>query len=262
MRVALIQLDIAWHDERSNIERVRQMIASGGEADLYVLPEMWSSGFTIEGAEVAATERESLSLAFMLEVARERQCAVVGTLVVWDAEGTLRNRMYFVTAEGILARYDKRHLFRIGGETKRYAAGSERVVAEWRGVRFLLQTCYDIRFPAFSRNRLCEDGRAEYDVAIYVASFPASRAAAWRTLAAARAVENQAYCVAVNRTGDDIYCHYDGGSIIFDAESNVVAECSRDEQMLVAELDMATLHEFRRRFPTLRDGDAFELYLN
>ncbi|MBR2962431.1 MAG: nitrilase family protein [Alistipes sp.] len=260
MKIAVLQLDIAWHDEYENIERVRSMISDGEAADLYLLPEMWSSGFTIEAAEVAQTEEASPSLAFMLQTARERDCAVVGSLVIKAEDGTFRNRLYFVTSEGIVARYDKRHLFRIGGETKRYTAGSERVTVEWRGVRFLLQICYDIRFPLFARNRL-RDGQPEYDVVIYVASFPAVRMAAWRVLAAARAIENQAYCVAVNRTGEDAYCHYEGGSVVFDAAGDVVTECGAEQQIAVVQLDIEALQEYRRRFPTLRDGDDFELYI-
>ncbi len=261
MKIAVLQLDIAWHAEQENIDKVRALISQGEGAELYVLPEMWSSGFTIEAAEVAQTEEESPSLAFMLQTARDRDCAVAGSLIIKAEDGSFRNRFYFVTSEGIAARYDKRHLFRIGGETKRYTAGTERVTVEWRGVRFLLQTCYDIRFPVFARNRIGEDGRCLYDVALYVASFPAERSVAWRVLAAARAVENQAYCVAVNRTGDDIYCHYDGQSAVFDAACGVVAECRTEEQVVVAELDVEALCDYRRRFPTLRDGDGFELYV-
>lgn len=262
MKIAVLQLDIVRHSESENIAKARTLISNAEAADVYVLPEMWSSGFTIEAAEVARREEDSPSLAFMLQTARERDCAVVGSLVIEESDGTYRNRMFFVTSEGIAARYDKRHLFRIGGETKRYTAGTERVTVEWRGVRFLLQVCYDIRFPIFSRNRLLADKMYDYDVILYVALIPDSRVNIWRTLAAARAAENQAYCVAVNRTGADLYAVSNGRSVIFDAECNVVAECGTEQQIVVAEVDMQKLKEFRRAFPTLRDGDDFELKID
>jgi predicted amidohydrolase len=259
MKIGLVQTNIAWCDIPTNIARAEALIASSEAADLYILPEMWSTGFVIEAQDVAQTEEQCEALKWMVTTAATRNCAISGSLVISEGE-KFYNRHYFITPEGIAARYDKRHLFRLGGETKRFTAGSERVVVEWQGVKFLLQTCYDIRFPVFARNRVAE-GVYDYDAIIYIASFPTPRAAAWRTLAMARAIENEAFVFAVNRTGDDIYCHYDGQSAIFDAACGVVAECGAEEQMVVAELDVEALCDYRRRFPTLRDGDDFELYV-
>lgn len=257
MKIALIQTNIIWCDMAANIARAEELIASSETADLYILPEMWSTGFVIEGQTVAQTEEECAVLKWMVATAKSRNCALSGSLVIRE-EDKLYNRHYFVTPDGIAARYDKHHLFRLGGETKRFTAGDDRVVAEWQGIRFLLQTCYDIRFPVFARNRLLE-GCYEYDAIIYVASFPAPRAGVWRTLSKARAIENECFVIAVNRTGDDIYCNYSGGSLVADSFGESIIECDNIEQIAFATLDIEQLRERRRRFPTLRDADLFTM---
>ena len=257
MKIALVQTDIAWCDEQANIHRVEQAISSTESVDLYVLPEMWSTGFVIEAQDVAQTEEQCKALQWMVTTAAKRGCAIAGSLVISES-GKYYNRHYFVTPEGIAAKYDKRHLFRLGGETKRFTAGSERVVVQWQGVKFLLQTCYDIRFPVFSRNRLTENGY-DYDAIIYVASFPTAREAAWRTLSAARAIENEAFVVAVNRTGSDPYCSYSGGSVLWDSFGESVAQCGEKECIAVAQIDIDELKVRRKRFPTLRDADLFSI---
>lgn len=252
MRVSVVQYDIAWCNPQENIRRAERLICGNPPSDLYLLPEMWDTGFVIEAGDVARAECESDSLRWMLRTAAERGCAVVGSMAVRDGDNIF-NRMYFVTEEGILARYDKRHLFRIGGETKRFTAGSERIVAEWRGVRFLLQICYDLRFPVWSRNR------DDYDAAIYAASWPVPRMGVWETLTKARAIENQCWVIAANRIGRDPYCEYNGGSVIVDACGHAIAGTSDAEGLVTAELDMAALRDFRRKFPVGRDSDRFTL---
>ena len=257
MKVGIIQTDIIWCDIPANIARAEALISSSEPADLYILPEMWSTGFVIEAQSVAQTEEECEALRWMVTTAAARNCALSGSLVIEDG-GKYYNRHYFVTPEGIAARYDKKHLFRIGGETKRFTAGSERVVVEWRGVKFLLQTCYDLRFPVFVRNRVTTEGY-DYDAIIYIASFPTPRIAAWRTLSAARAIENESFVIAVNRTGDDIYCNYNGGSVVWDSFGEAVAECGDKECVVVAGLDTDELKARRKRFPTLREADLFNI---
>ena len=257
MKIGIVQTDMEWCNESANIANVDKLICSAEAADLYLLPEMWSTGFVIEAQKVASSEQDCEALSWMCRTAAERGCAIAGTLVVREGD-KFYNRQYFVTPEGVLARYDKHHLFRIGGETKRFTAGSDRVVVEWRGVSFLLQTCYDLRFPVFARNRLI-DGKPEYDMVLYLANFPSERMQAWHTLAAARAIENQCYIVAVNRIGTDIYTKYSGGSAIFDAEGSMVANCGNEQKVLVYDCDMAALEQWRKEFPTLRDGDDFLL---
>ena len=255
MKIGLVQTNISWCDIPTNIARAEALIASSEAADLYILPEMWSTGFVIEAQDVAQAEEECEALQWMVTTARTRGCALSGSLVIAEG-GKYYNRHYFVTPEGIAARYDKHHLFRLGGETKRFTAGSERVVVEWQGVKFLLQTCYDIRFPVFARNRVVEGGY-EYDAIIYVASFPTARQGAWRTLSAARAIENECFVVAVNRTGDDIYCNYNGGSVVWDSFGEIIADAGEKECITVAQIDIDELKVRRKHFPTLRDAVLF-----
>lgn len=257
MKIGLVQTDIKWCEPQVNIAQAEALITASEAADLYVLPEMWSTGFVIEAQDVAQTEEQCKALQWMVATAAARNCAISGSLVIAEG-GKYYNRHYFVTPEGIAAKYDKRHLFRIGGETKRFTAGSERVVVEWRGVKFLLQTCFDIRFPVFARNRLTETGY-DYDAIIYIASFPTPRMTAWRTLSAARAMENECFVIAVNRTGDDIYCNYNGGSVIYDSFGENIAKCGESECVVVAEIDTEELKLRRKRFPTLRDSDLFNI---
>lgn len=257
MKIALVQTNIIWCNTEANIARAEALIQSAEPADLYILPEMWSTGFVIEAQEVAQTEEQSVALKWMIDTAAKRGCAIAGSLVIAE-NGKYYNRHYFVTPNGIAARYDKRHLFRLGGETKRFTAGVERVVVDWQGVKFLLQTCYDIRFPIFSRNSLTENGY-DYDAIIYVANFPTAREAVWRTLSAARAIENEAFVVAVNRTGSDPYCSYSGGSVLWDSFGEVVAQCGEKECIVVAQIDIDELKVRRKHFPTLRDADLFSI---
>ena len=257
MKIGLVQTNIAWCDIPTNIVRAEALIASSEAADLYILPEMWSTGFVIEAQDVAQTEEQCEALKWMVTTAATRNCAISGSLVISEG-GKYYNRHYFITPEGIAARYDKKHLFRLGGETKRFTAGTERIVVEWHGVKFLLQTCYDIRFPVFARNRVTE-GVYDYDAIIYIASFPTPRAAAWRTLAMARAIENEAFVFAVNRTGDDIYCNYSGGSIAVDSFGDILSDCGSGEAVVTVEIDIDRLKERRKGFPTLPDADLFNI---
>lgn len=257
MKIALVQTDIAWCNMDENIAKADAMIANSEAADLYILPEMWSTGFVIEGQDVAQTEDECKALQWMIATAKHRSCAICGSLVIREKE-KLYNRHFFITPKGIAARYDKRHLFGLGGETKRFTAGKERVIVEWQGVKFLLQTCYDIRFPVFARNRLTKSGY-EYDAIIYVASFPTARANVWQSLSIARAIENECYVLSVNRTGDDIYCNYSGGSLVCDSFGQIITQCKEAEEVAIAQIDVSSLKERRRRFPTLRDGDLFHI---
>ena len=179
--------------------------------------------------------------------------AIAGSIAT-EEEGVFYNRFYFVTPEGDYAQYDKHHLFTYGGEHKRYQAGQERVVVEYMGVRILLAICYDLRFPVWSRNR------KDYDMAIYVASWPTPRVEAWKALLHARAIENQCYVVGVNRVGKDPYCQYSGHSAIIDPYGKTLAECNEDKEcLLTAQIDMEVLKAFREKFPVLEDADDFVL---
>lgn len=236
----------------ANQEAAERAIVAAPKSDLYVLPEMWSTGFATEPKDVAETD--GASLCFMKQMANRMDAAIAGSIAT-EEDGKFYNRFYFVKpGEDCPAYYDKHHLFTYSGEHLRYTAGKERVVVEWRGVRFLLQVCYDLRFPIFARN--AAEGPDAYDVALYVASWPTSRRAPWDVLLRARAIENQCYVCGVDRVGNDPACKYNGGTAIIDAYGRTVAACPDGEvSVITTEIDMSALNAFRKKFPVLGDRD-------
>ena len=252
MKVQLLQLDIAWRDVDANIQRVERMMHDAAPADLYLLPEMWATGFDVSpSADTLAQSQKAL--AWMRDTSRHLQAHIAGTLP-WAEDGRVFNRLFVISPQGeFLAQYDKRHLFAYGGEDQVYSAGAERVVVEICGVRFLLQTCYDLRFPVFSR---C---RGDYDAIIYLANWPASRISAWTSLLCARAIENQCYVFGVNRTGEGDNIPYCGASMVFDERGKIAGQMSDQPGALLVEFDVEKITAFRRKFPAWADADEFVL---
>lgn len=252
MKIALLQSDIEWAMPCRNRFVAEAMIASAPGCDLYVLPEMFSTGFCTSPEGVAEPEPCD-SLKWMKDSAEMFSAAIAGSVAV-EENGRFFNRFYFVTPDGNAVHYDKRHLFTYGGEHLKFTAGNERKIVEYKGVRILLQVCYDLRFPVWSRNR------GDYDLALYVASWPETRADAWRQLLKARAIENQCFVAGVNRIGTDPSNSYCGGTMLIDPYGKVIAECADGmESVAVAEISMEELAAFRQKFPVLDDADDFEL---
>ena len=250
MILTLLQHDIVWGNPVANRQKWETVLREQAVSDVFVLPEMFSTGFATQPQGVA--EADGSTLAWMQRMARELNSAICGS-VATEEEGFYYNRCYFVKPNGDVAAYDKRHLFTYGDEHRHYVPGHSRQVVEFRGVRFLLQVCYDLRFPVFSRN----NEKIPYDCAIYVASWPTTRLAVWNTLLHARAIENQCYVAGVNRIGDDQVCHYSGGTLLVDPYGNTAAACPLGEESAVRiELDMQKLRDFRRKFPVLKDADG------
>lgn len=251
MKTTILQTDIAWGDTGENLRRCEQLLDRSAGSDLYLLPEMFTTGFCTDPVGIADTC--GTALAWMQKQASLRQAALAGSVAVGE-EGHYFNRLYFVKPDGTEVHYDKRHLFTYGGEHLRYTPGSRRVVVEWQGVRILLAVCYDLRFPVWTRNR------GDYDLLLYVASWPSSRQHVWDTLLTARAIENQCYVAGVNRVGTDPACTYSGGSVLIDAYGKPLASCQTGEACTAtASLDLERLEAFRRKFPVLQDGDDFEV---
>lgn len=251
MKVIILQTDIQWANPEANRKRAEEMMDTQRGADLYVLPEMFSTGFCTQPEGIAETEGKSLQ--WMQRQAKERDCAIAGSIATEEKEKHY-NRFYFVTPDGQARWYNKKHLFTYGGEDKHYTPGNERVVVSFRGVRFLLEVCYDLRFPVWSRNR------GDYDAILYVASWPTPRVEAWKALLRARAIENQCYVIAVNRVGKDPYCEYCGGSAIIDPYGHTLVACTDGkEECAGALIDMGELEAFRKKFPVLDDADDFSL---
>lgn len=245
MKITLIQMDVAWGAVSANLRRAEALITAHAGADLYVLSEMFATGFT---SEPEGSEPERVA-SWLRETAQRTGAAVAGSTPIYNKEGW-HNRLLFVKPDGSVAAYDKRHLFCMGGEGRQYVAGEGRTVVEWRGVRFLLQVCFDLRFPCFARYR------GDYDAVLYVASWPAARREVWDVLLRARAIENQCYALGVNRVGRDPSCVYNGGTQIVDALGHVMALApDNEEAALTATVDVEALSRFRRRFPVLECRD-------
>ena len=249
MKTAIIQNCIRTKQLDWTLQFAADLLNQQQGADLYVLPEMFATGFMVDGA----VENGQRILNWMQQQSRRLDAAVAGSVAIIDDEGNPRNRLFFVRPDGSFDYYDKHHLFTMAGEKKQYVAGHQRVIVEWRGVRFLLQVCYDLRFPVFSRNR------GDYDAIIYVANWPSNRSEVWHTLLRARALENQCFVVGANISGDDTgICYHAGDSAIINAYGHTLAQCIPGKvESAASELDMESLQHFRKKFPVLADADDF-----
>lgn len=251
MKATIIQKDIEWINPQYNIASAELAIDNAPGADLYILPEMFSTGFCTEPENKA--DNHNIALTWMVKESAKINAAICGSVAVED-DGKYYNRFYFVKPNGEISCYDKKHLFTYGKEDNHYTAGRKRVVVEYMGVRILLQVCYDLRFPIFSRNR------KDYDMIIYVASWPIPRIEAWKTLIKARAIENQCYVAAANRIGKDPFCEYNGASAFIDPYGRIIQECEDHKSMTItAEINLDELNSFRKKFPVLDDADSFIL---
>jgi len=222
------------------------------EVDLIVLPEMFSSGFTMNPKAVAETMNGE-TIAWLQHLAKAKDCAITGSLVI-EENGKYYNRLVFVYPNGELKTYDKRHLFTLAGEDKVYTAGREKLIIEYKGFRICPLICYDLRFPVFARN--VED----YDVLIYVANWPKPRINAWDILLKARAVENMSYAIGVNRIGmDENELEYVGHTQAVDFLGNYLLEAQETDGVFIVELDKEKLLETRSKLAFLKDKDSFKL---
>lgn len=256
MKVTLIQMDIEWQQRSKNLQTASRLMDDVPGSELYILPEMFSTGFVTDPDGMVDECDEELK--WMKQQAHQRDAAICGSVATKAEDGTFRNRLYFVKPDGSVSLYDKHHLFTYGGEDKTYTAGQQRTIIEWHGFRILPLVCYDLRFPVWSRNLPSTKDGSYYDVCIYVASWPSSRQDAWQTLLRARAIENQCYVLGINRIGNDPNCTYQGGTQIIDAYGRIFVSCPDNEQSTItATLDMERLQRFRTKFPVLNDADKY-----
>lgn len=248
--VALVQTQLAWEDPEANRSKLDGMLAPlGQEVDLILLPEMFTSGFTMTPANLDPAEGPR-TLEWMQAWARKADAAVAGSMV-WAEGAHNYNRLLFVLPDGSHAHYDKRHTFTLAGEDKVYTRGNRQVLVPFRGFTFCLQICYDLRFPVWSRNTM------EYDVLLYLANWPVPRVAAWDTLLRARAIENMAYALGVNRTGTDPLHEYCGHSAAYDALGGQLVFLHEEERVLRAQLSREHLDRTRKQLRFLQDRDGF-----
>ncbi len=272
LRVTLVQTSLHWHDPEANRRQLTEKLSSvKGNTDLIVLPEMFTSGFTNHPENLTSSGNAS---EWLLEQAQQLGAAITGSVacaIDEGEEGYLKdvksqnaeeqlppfvNRLLFATPDGQLFHYDKVHLFRMYNEHKRYQYGNERCVIEYNGWRLLLTVCYDLRFPVFCRNR------NDYDLMLCVANWPEARRHHWRTLLQARAIENQAYVVGVNRVGvDGKGYRYSGDSLAIDYLGELLID-QPGEWVETVNFNAELLTAYRHKFPAWRDADDFSLKLN
>ena len=256
MKISLIQYDILWEDKKGNFAKLSEMLGRVPEGtELVILPEMFNTGFS-PAADVLAEEPRSLTFDWMQKTSREKGLAIAGSYMV--AEGVNHfNRWVFISPEGSLFKYDKRHLFAQGGVEVNYTPGTERVVFEYKGVRICPNICYDLRFPVWSRNR------NDYDLLINSANWPEARRDVWLTLLKARAIENQCFVAGVNRTGiDGMGIKYSGDSMMIGPKGEILASGETYwESIISCDINTDELREFRTRFSVAGDADNFTIQL-
>lgn len=252
MKVTLIQPDIVWENKLRNLERMGEIISAiPAGTDIVILPEMFSTGFSMNPSELAESPH-SVTFDWMYDIAAKFNFGICGSYIVRE-NSNFYNRWILVSPDGKAWKYDKRHLFVISGEEALFTRGEERVVFEFRGMRICPNVCYDLRFPVWSRNR------NDYDLLINSSNWPESRRDVWITLLKARAIENQCFVAGVNRIGKDgngiKYC---GDSAILGPKGEIIAEGIHDEQCLISgDISTDELSDFRKKFPVLDDADNF-----
>lgn len=254
LHITLIQSDIVWEDKVANLLHYEEVLAGiTGARHVVVLPEMFSTGFSM-AAEELAEPMGGKTVAWMASMAVKHRCILTGSLII-EEEGKYYNRMLWVLPDGTIGFYDKRHLFGHAHEDKHYTPGNTRMIVQVNGWRINLQVCYDLRFPVWARNT-----GGEYDVLLYVANWPEQRSLAWKTLMQARAIENQCYVVGVNRVGmDGKGNHYTGDSSVFGPLGEKIWQHSVDAACHTVTLDMTHLLKVRESLPFLNDADKFVL---
>ncbi|MFP5041188.1 nitrilase family protein [Parasediminibacterium sp. JCM 36343] len=256
----LIQTNIIWEDIAANLSMLEGKINTIAEkTEVIVLPEMFSTGFSMAPGMVAET-MEGTAVQWMKRMAAQKNTIITGSLAIED-KGKYFNRLVWMLPNGQYGYYDKRHLFAYAGEDKVYTPGSKRLIAQAKGWKINLQVCYDLRFPVWARQQkiTAEEGsEAEYDILLYVANWPEKRAHAWKTLLAARAIENQCFVIGVNRVGNDgngIY--HCGDSMVVSPLGEVLYTKTNEDDVFTIILNKEILHNTRVQLPFLKDADTF-----
>lgn len=253
LTVSIIQQPLFWQDPEANRKRFAKLIAEQTQnSDLIVLPEMFTAGFSMDTQKVAEPE-DGITRQWMADVAKASGAVIAGSYAVKTEQGVV-NRLVWMRPDGSFECYDKRHLFRMAGEHKRYEAGDKRIIVELKGWRCCPMICYDLRFPVWCRNN------DDYDLLVFVANWPAARAYHWQTLLKARAIENLSCLVGVNRVGEDGNGHaYSGDSIVLDAQGRALVDPGSEAGVFTAILNASELRQYRERFPAHLDADDFSL---
>ena len=262
IKISLIQASLHWEDRQKNLNHLEGLMgALKGKTDIIVLPEMFTSGFSMN-IETQSNTMNGEAINWMTEMAKELKAVVCGSLIVAEGE-KFYNRFVWMEANGNWQKYDKRHLFKMANEDQSYTAGNERVIINYKGWKIMPLVCYDLRFPVWSKNKLITN-EAEYDLLIYTANWPKVRNVVWKNLLISRALENQVYVAGVNRVGEDENgIIYSGDSAIISPYGAYLSQAKEEkEDIITSEFDLQTLKDFRNKFPVLSDADKFEIKLS
>jgi predicted amidohydrolase len=252
LKLSLIQTDLVWQQPAANRAKFADHISSLPSTDLILLPEMFTTGFTMDAARFAES-MDGPTVRWMADMAQKAGAVVTGSLIIGD-QGQYHNRLIWMRPDGDFDSYDKRHLFRMAGEEKFYQPGKTRHIFNLQGWRILPQICYDLRFPVWSRNT------SGYDLIILVANWPAKRRYAWQALLKARAIENLCFVAAVNRIGaDGDGVHHAGDSTVLNFHGEEMVTGAETELITTLVLDKSSLNKYRGRFPFHLDGDSFQI---
>lgn len=257
----LVQTQLHWEDSTANLQMLGEKIeAISEQTHVVVLPEMFSTGFSMKPAQLAE-KMDGPTVLWMKKIASTKKIILTGSIII-EEEGNYFNRLIWMLPNGQHGFYDKRHLFAYGEEDKHYSAGTKRLIASVNGWKINLMVCYDLRFPVWARQQFDKKRNFEYDVLIYVANWPERRNTAWKSLLRARAIENQCYVIGVNRVGNDgnnIY--HSGDSMVVDPLGEILYEKADAEDIFTISLDKERLKEVREKFQFWRDADGFEILL-
>ncbi|WJJ97358.1 amidohydrolase [Algibacter luteus] len=254
LTVGLIQSDLVWENPKQNrLNFAKKIDAISEEVDLFVLPEMFTTGFTMNAEKVAETMHGE-TVSWMKNTASKKKAAIVGSIVITE-NNKFYNRLLFVEPSGNIFIYNKRHTFTLVGEDKTYTAGQDKVILDYKGWKIQPLICYDLRFPVWSRNT------EDYDLLLYVANWPKPRVSAWDALLKARAIENMSYCIGVNRVGvDGVNSEYSGHSTVYDVLGNCITDFqSGKEQIQIVTLEKRHIQAYRNKLNFLNDRDSFKI---
>lgn len=260
LTLTIIQTDLVFENKSANLERLKAKIENIEQrTEIVVLPEMFSTGFSMQPALFAET-MEGETVQWMKGIAETNKIIVTGSIII-EEEGKYFNRLIWMLPNGQLGYYDKRHLFAYGEEDKHYKGGNKRLIASVKGWKINLLICYDLRFPVWSRQQSGEN-ETEYDLLIYVANWPERRSHAWKTLLCARAIENQCYVAGVNRVGkDNKNIYHSGNSLVIDPLGQVLYHMADEEDVFTITLQKEDLEKARTQFPFWKDADDFTINL-
>ncbi|MEB2785772.1 amidohydrolase [Algoriphagus persicinus] len=258
LSIALLQTQLYWKDKVANLAMLEEKLWEIEKVvDLIILPEMFPTGFSMDAAELA--EPMNLTVCkWMQQMAAQKNATITGSVII-QVDGNYFNRLLWVSPDGMIQHYDKRHLFRMADEDKSFSAGDRLPIFELKGWKICPQVCYDLRFPIWCRNRMI-DGQLAYDLIFYIASWPAARVSAWDALLPARAIENLAYSIGVNRVAEDGNgIEYNGHSAAYDFKGHSLAFLGDEEKVSIVTLDKAALDSYREKFPAWMDSDNFSI---